>query len=116
MTLSAPPTQTQKGQTLYTAVFAHEAFDEQSLIASDIPALRYLSLLRLPANLKAIEAEAFTGLTVGGVILPDGCTTIGPRAFADCANLIYVRIPASVTDIAANAFEGCDSVRLDRAE
>ena len=116
MTVSKAPTQTKKGQTLYTAVFANEAFEKQTLTATDIPALRDLSLLRLPAKLKAIEAEAFAGLTVEGVILPDGCTAIGPRAFADCANLIYVRIPASVTDIAADAFEGCDSVRLERVK
>ena len=40
----------------------------------------------------------------------DGCTTIGPRAFADCRNLVYVYIPASVTSIAEDAFEGCGEI------
>ncbi len=40
-------------------------------------------------------------------VLTDGCTSIGPRAFADCPNLFYIRIPVSVTDIVPDAFDGC---------
>jgi len=57
------------------------------------------------------------GLAAEGVIVPEGCTRIGPRAFADCPSLIYVRIPASVKDnIAEDAFDGSDQVRIDWAE
>ena len=70
----------------------------------------------LPGNLKVIEAEAFAGAAFEAVIIPDGCTTIGSRAFADCPNLLYVRIPASVTAIAEDAFEGCGQVIIDRVE
>ena len=34
-------------------------------------------------------------------------TEIGKRAFADCAQLAFIRIPASCAAIAADAFEGC---------
>ena len=72
--------------------------------------------MRLPAMLEEIDEEAFMGMAAEGIIIPDGCTTIGPRAFATCPNLIYVKIPASVTSIADDAFEGSDQVRIDRAE
>ena len=64
--------------------------------------------MKLPAQLKEIEEEAFAGRPCQVVIIPDGCTTIGSRAFADCDELLYVRIPPSVTEIADDAFEGCD--------
>ena len=75
-----------------------------------------LSLLRLPAGLEVIEDEAFMGLACEAVIIPEGCTAIGARAFANCKALAYVRIPASVKTIAENAFEGCDSVVIDRED
>ena len=53
-------------------------------------------------------------LACQAVIIPDGCTSIGSRAFADCKNLLYVRIPASVTYIAGDAFEGCEQAVIDR--
>ena len=70
----------------------------------------------LPDSLKLIEEEAFMGAAFEAVIIPDGCTSIGSRAFADCLNLVYVRIPASVTSIAEDAFEGCEQVVIERIE
>ena len=104
------------GETLFTAVFINKVFGETRKNVADIPSLRDLSLLRLPTMLKEIKDEAFIGLAVEGVIIPDGCTTIGSKAFADCPNLIYIRIPASVTSITNDAFEGSNQVRIDRAD
>lgn len=64
----------------------------------------------LPANLTVIEEEAFEGLNVGTVVLPEGTTTIGSRAFADCAELTIVHMPDSVESIADNAFAGCENL------
>ncbi len=72
------------------------------------------SCVSLPADLKTIEEEAFAGAAFEAVLLPDGCTAIGSRAFADCPNLVYVRIPASVVSIAEDAFAGCGQVMIDR--
>ena len=116
MALSKGPTETAKGETLFTAAFANEAFGTVTKAAADIPALKDLSVLRLPAALKEIDDEAFRGLTVQSIIITDGCTKIGSKAFADCPNLIYIRIPASVTSIEGDAFEGSDQVRIDRGE
>lgn len=82
----------------------------------------------LPTGTKMIEASAFEGTAVTSVKIPDtaatigmgtigsavvgstgNCTAIGSRAFADCANLERVCIPASVTSIADDAFEGSEN-------
>ncbi|MBR4441842.1 MAG: leucine-rich repeat domain-containing protein, partial [Clostridia bacterium] len=68
--------------------------------------------LVLPAGLTAIEAEAFCGIAADSVVIPEGCTTIGSRAFADCADLIEIVIPASVTSIADDAFDGSDNLTI----
>lgn len=78
--------------------------------------VRNLVYVALPASLTIIESEAFYGAAFEAVIIPEGCTTIGIRAFADCPNLVYVHIPASVTSIAEDAFEGCGQVVIDRVE
>ena len=62
-------------------------------------------VLLLPKRLTEIDAEAFKGTACEVVIIPEGCTTIGENAFAKCMNLVYVRIPASVTNYPASAFE-----------
>ena len=64
----------------------------------------------LPAGVRTIEANAFEGLPMTIVEIPDGCTSIGAKAFKDCANLTQIRIPASVTSIDTTAFEGCANV------
>ena len=71
-----------------------------------------LTKLDLPANLTAIEDEAFAGAMMNAVIVPDSCTTIGSRAFANCSELVFVSVPKG-TVIAADAFEGCGSVTVN---
>lgn len=67
-------------------------------------------LLRLPSSLTEIEDEAFAGSSVEQVICPNGMTTIGQRAFANCMQLTHVVMPASITSISSNAFEGCSDL------
>ena len=63
-------------------------------------------VLTLPAGLKTIEEEAFYGDTsLSEVVLPEGLTTIGSKAFAN-SRVKWIYIPASVTSIADDAFEG----------
>ncbi len=70
------------------------------------------SRLKLPAFLKEIGEEAFAGCSEESVIVPDGCETIGARAFADSVSLRTITIPASVTSIAADAFDGCADLTI----
>lgn len=103
-TAHVSPTETTPGQTGGTHC---SACGEMFIPSRVIPALKDMNTLRLPAGLDSVEDEAFTGLACEAAIIPDGCREIGARAFADCPNLIYVRIPLSVTYIAPDAFEGC---------
>ena len=108
------PTDTAQGYVIYSSrTFKNTDFEVQTKTII-IPALNQMKTLKLPSALKQIESEAFSNLTCQAVIIPDGCVSIGSRAFADCKNLIYVRIPASVTSVAEDAFAGCDQIIIDR--
>ncbi len=64
----------------------------------------------LPSGTIAVEDEAFYNSAVKLVKLPEGITSIGRKAFADCRSLEGIYIPASCSVIAADAFEGDDNV------
>lgn len=61
----------------------------------------------LPNHLETIQSGAFEGVNVQEVVLPDGCKSIGSRAFTDCDSLLRITIPDSVQAIARDAFSGC---------
>ena len=60
--------------------------------------------LSLPVALKVIETEAFEGISASVVIIPEGITSIGSKAFAECTKLERVYIPASVSNIGTDVF------------
>ena len=62
-----------------------------------LPRTPAATVLRLPAGLTEIGAEAFAGIAAEKVVVPDGVTRIGDRAFADCPNLKEMELPAGVT-------------------
>ena len=51
----------------------------------------------------------YTGNEVN-VVIPEGVTSIGDRAFVDCENLTSITIPDSVTNIGRAAFFGCENL------
>ena len=70
-------------------------------------------MVKLPDKLETIEEEAFSGTeSFVEVIVPEGTTTIGPRAFAD-SSLIQVTLPASIEFIAEDAFINCENVTFE---
>lgn len=44
------------------------------------------------------------------LVIPEGVTAIGEKAFYECESLTSVAIPSSVTSIGASAFSGCASL------
>ena len=110
------PTFTQQGHVTYSSSeFSSAAFETQvkSII---IPPLGSLNVLSIPSMTMTIDESAFEGVNCQAVIIPNGCTAIGKRCFANCPNLIYVYIPASVTFVAEDAFENSEQVIIDRDE
>ena len=107
---------TGEGQVLRPASYQVKLFIVDMEEICDIKPFEFrLESLYLPDSLTAIEAEAFAGTDSQAVFVPEGCVSIGERAFADCSQLYYIHIPAGVTDIADNAFEGCpDCLWIDR--
>lgn len=75
------------------------------LVHSDNPLL-------LPSDLVSIEAEAFLSTAAEEIILPEGVSSIGANAFADCENLVLVTLPESLSSIDPSAFAGSDSITL----
>ena len=66
----------------------------------------------LPEGLITVEEEAFAGSGIRYVIVPDGCVSIGIRAFADCSELLAVVMPESVSSISVDAFEGSSQASI----
>lgn len=73
---------------------------------------QFTRVFTLPAGLTAIGEEAFLGSAAEKIILPEGCESIGSRAFADCTSLQCLVIPESVTRIAADMLGDTDVRRL----
>ena len=65
--------------------------------------------ITLPADVKTIEDEAFYGVPMQTLRLPDGVTSIGSKAFAH-TGLEIIYLPRSVQHIEPDAFEGCDDL------
>ncbi len=58
----------------------------------------------LPSALSQIGEEAFSGGAFSFAVLPENAVAVGPMAFAECAELAFIYIPASVVDIDSTAF------------
>ena len=109
------PSDSLDGSAIYTsAAFEHEAFTEQSKTIA-LPALKNLDILLLPEDLETVEENAFVNLACEAVLVPDNCSVIGRHAFRDCKKLIYIQVPMN-TEIAPDAFDGCNGVVIDRKE
>ena len=71
-------------------------------IAQRCPTAASVSMMDL-----SVEAEAFAGIAAQVVSIPDQVTALGSRAFANCASLRQIFIPASVMSFGTDIFDGC---------
>lgn len=67
--------------------------------------------ITLPDSLRVIDGYAFQGIEITQIVFPNGLEYIGPVAFAGCQNLTQISIPASVTNLASDAFQMCYGIR-----
>ncbi len=63
----------------------------------------------LPKGTLRVAESAFEGTDVSVVYIPDGCLSIGARAFRGCTGLLRIRIPADCT-LEEDVFDGCGDV------
>ena len=61
---------------------------------------------RFPEDLTIIDSESFSGTNAMVIDIPDNIVAIGNKAFANCTALMQIRIPASVTIIPEDIFDG----------
>ena len=87
----------------------HWSTDAILTVKVDVPAA---ATLWIPVGTKQIEDEAFMGTAETCVVIPEGCVSIGAKAFASAPNLIYVEIPVSVSAIDSTAFDGIASLTV----
>ncbi len=76
-----------------------------SIVLEGCASIDHGTMLCLPSSVSVIGEEAFASIAASQVILAENVAEIGPKAFAGCEQLAVVRIPASVTVIAGDAFE-----------
>ena len=95
-TVIQSPSEEEEGVVEYSATFENDIFEKQAK-EQIIQALKELTVLRLPAQLKHIEDYAFAGVVRDAVIVPAECESIGSGAFAGCENLKYVKLLGNTT-------------------
>ena len=84
----------------------------ETLIKQEIIPPLLNKILTLPNGIKTIESGAFENNPCEGVIIPNNCTSIESHAFLNCKNLKHVRVYYK-TEVANDAFEGCDDVYIE---
>lgn len=79
-------------------------------IADDAFAGVQLNSVTIPNSVKSIGNWAFCGSKLKSIIIPNSVTSIGSEAFKNCTSLTSVSIGNSVTSIKKSTFEGCNNL------
>lgn len=112
---STPITQNTKITAKYTIksemnIFSFTATDKTCVI-SGLKDTKTTMEVILPDYVTSVGDRAFFDCAeLESITLNDGLKTIGKRAFGDCAKLKTIKIPASVETIGEEAFAGCSSL------
>lgn len=90
------------------------AADSDFVINSDGVLVKYQGYdgdVVIPNGVTAIGEKAFyLNLRLTSVTIPDSVASIGESAFGRCSSLTRVTIPNSVTEIGMSAFSGCTAL------
>ena len=99
------------GDNIYTFIwFGQTGGWSHMFQAPYIPVLNEYTTLVLPKGLTKVEAGAFENGAFEVVVIPEGCTSVGDRAFANCRNLKIVFAPKGFSNYAGTAFAGCGPI------
>ena len=69
--------------------------------------------LTIPKGVERLGKDSLSGCGVTSVELPASLLEIGASAFSSCENLEQVKFNSRLEVIEANAFKGCEKLRLD---
>lgn len=69
-----------------------------------------LSEFTFSKNLTKIENDAFVATKIKTIILPEGLTEIGDRAFTNCESLEELSLPASLKTLGYHPFSACTGI------
>lgn len=75
------------------------------------PKAKSIREVRIERGVTSIGKEAFMGLAITSVDIPDTVENIGEFAFYDCDKLKKITIPETVKKIGEGAFMRCDSLK-----
>ncbi|MCR5835461.1 MAG: leucine-rich repeat domain-containing protein [Lachnospiraceae bacterium] len=69
--------------------------------------------ITIQSGITTIDSYAFANCdSIYSLAIPDTVTDIGEKAFLNCKELGYINIPRDAK-VAADAFEGCDKLKID---
>ena len=68
---------------------------------------RALTSVKLSKNINIIKASTFRNTYIREIVIPEGVTEIGERAFRNCGKLTSVTIPSTLRVIGDSAFREC---------
>lgn len=75
------------------------------------PGNKKITEVNLPASLKKIGSEVFSGCSaLVSIDIPNSVIEIGDRAFTNCTSLKQINLPSSVQKLGAGLFAGCKSL------
>ena len=69
------------------------------------------TVIQLPSTLESIGENAFEGMAVRNVVIPDNVTLIEDRAFAVCKSMTSLTIGSGITSIPTGAFMNAYSLK-----
>ena len=70
-----------------------------------------LEKIEVKGTISAIGNTALSGTGLQSFTVPETVTSIGTYAFQNCPQLFDIALPASLIDLAGNAFAGCSSLK-----
>lgn len=80
-------------------------------IGDDAFHMTNVATIQLPSSLTSLGKRAFYFSALTEINLPPSLTTVDQRTFAGCNSLVRVRIPATTTQIADDAFYNCPNLK-----